>query len=72
MFDLSYDIFRIPASLTATDIRYDTVTAEVVAPKHNVDTGFEFVFSIYRQVFHDLIGILPDVDDHAAAFKHAA
>ena len=68
MFDLSYDIFRIPASLTATDIRYDTVTAEVVASKHNVDTGFEFVFSIYRQIFHDLIGIFPDIDDHPVRF----
>ena len=68
MFDLSDNIFRIPASLTTTDIRYDTVTAEIIASKHDVDTGFELILSVYRQVFHDLIRIFPDIDDHAVRF----
>ena len=72
MFDLSHNIFRIPASLTTTDIRYDTVTTEIIASKHNVDTGFELIFSIHRQIFHDLIGIFPDINDHAVRFHRIA
>ena len=34
--NLPYDFTRLPASLTSSHIRHNTVTAEVIAAKHNV------------------------------------
>ena len=36
--DLTDDILRITAALPATDIRYNTVAAEIIAAEHNIDT----------------------------------
>ena len=71
-FDLTHDCFWITAPLSSSYVWHNAVAAEIIAAKHDIDTGFKGILSLYRQVFHDLIGILPDVDDHAAAFKHAA
>ena len=36
--DLPDDILRITASLPTTDIRHNTVAAEIIAAEHNIDT----------------------------------
>ena len=59
------DILRVPASFPASYIRYDTVAAEIIASKHDINSGFERIFSFYRKIFHDLVSILPDIHDHA-------
>ena len=72
LFDLLQNFLRASALFSSADIRNNTVGAEIVAAEHDIDAGFKRIFALYREVFHDLIGILPDVDDHAAALKHAA
>lgn len=42
----------------------DAIAAEIVAAKHDVDTGFKEIFPVTGQIFHDLVGVLPDIDDH--------
>ena len=44
---------------------YDTVAAEVVATEHDIDAGFKRIFPVNRKIFHDLVGIFPDIDHHA-------
>ena len=63
-FDLPYNILCFPAAFPATYIRYNTVAAEIVAAEHNVDSGLEGIFSFVWKIFHDLIRIFPDIDDH--------
>ena len=63
--DLTDDIFRISAAFTATHIRHDTVATEVVTAKHNIDTGFEGKFPLTREIFHNLVCIFPNINDHA-------
>ena len=70
-FDLCNDFLRLPAALAAAHIRYDTVAAEVVATEHDIDAGFERIFPVNRKIFHDLVGIFPDIDHHAV-LGHAA
>ena len=62
-FNLTDDCLRITASLTSTYIRYDTVTAEIVASEHDVYTGFKRIFSFYRKIFNNLVSVLPDVNN---------
>ena len=63
-FNLTDNIDRLTTALPAPDIRYNTITAKIIATEHDIDTGFETVFSLNRQVFYDLVGIFPDVYDH--------
>ena len=70
-FDLCNDFLRLPAALAAAHIRYDTVAAEVVATEHDIDAGFKRIFPVNRKIFHDLVGIFPDIDHHAV-LGHAA
>ena len=70
--DLPDDILRITASLSAADIGDNTIAAEIIAAEHNIDTGFERILSLHRQIFHDLVRILPDINDHSLIFKQGA
>ena len=67
--NLTNNILRFTASLTATHIRNNTVTAEIVAAEHDIDTGFEGILALIRQIFHDLVGILPDIHHHLAGIQ---
>ena len=62
--DLSHDILGIPASLTAAHVRNDTVAAEIIAAKHNINAGLERVLPVGGKFFHDPVGPLPDVNYH--------
>ena len=62
--DLLDDLLRLPAPFPATHIGNDAVAAEIVAAKHDVDAGFKEIFPVTGQIFHDLVGVLPDIDDH--------
>mgnify|MGYP006922409017 CR=1 FL=1 len=35
-----------------------------------IDPGFVRVFAVYRQFFHDLVRLLPDIDDHVPVLEH--
>ena len=70
--DLIDDILRLSAALPSAHVRHDAVAAEVVAAKHDVDTGLKGIFAVYRKLLHDLVGILPDIHDHAVFAHHAA
>ena len=59
--DLADDILRLPAPLPAPHIRNDTVAAEIVAAKHDIDAGLKGVLPLYRKILHDLVCILPDI-----------
>ena len=63
-FNLPDDILRISAPLTSAHIRHNTVAAEVIAAKHNIDTGFKRKLSFARQIFDNFICIFPDVNNH--------
>ena len=71
-FNLPNDILRITAAFPAADIGDNTIAAEIIAAEHDIDTGFERIFSLYRQIFHDLVRILPDINDHSLIFKQGA
>ena len=71
-FNLPNDILRITAAFPAADLGDNTIAAEIIAAEHNIDTGFERIFSLYRQIFHDLVRILPDINDHSLIFKQGA
>ena len=62
-FNLTDDCLRFTASFTSTHIWYDTVTTEVVASKHDIYTGFEWIFSFNRKIFYNLVCIFPDIND---------
>ena len=64
LFNLSYNIFWTSASLPAAHIGYNAVAAEIIASEHNIDTGFEGILPLRRQILHNLIGIFPNVNDH--------
>ena len=63
-FNLPYNILCFTAAFPATYIWYNTVAAEIIAAEHNVDSGLEGIFSFIWKIFHDLIRIFPDIDDH--------
>ena len=67
-FNLANDIFGITASLTSTHIRYDTVAAEIIASEHDIDAGFKRILPLYREVLHDLVRVLPDINRHGIRF----
>ena len=69
--DLFQDLFRLPAALPPPYIRNDTITAEIIAAEHDIYTGLKRVFPFHRQVFHDLVGIFPDINDHPVRFQHS-
>ena len=68
--DFFHNGLRLTASLPASYVRYDTVTAEIVAAEHNVDAGFERVIAFCRKLFHNLVGAFPDVDQLAVTVLH--
>ncbi len=74
MFDRLYDIFRIHGFASRpTDIRYDSVTTEIIASNHNVDTGLNLYFRSIGRSFHDLISVsFPDINDHPVRFHRIA
>ena len=65
-FDLTDDGLRITAPLPSPDIRNDAVAAEVIAAEHNIHAGFERIFTLAREILHDLVRIFPYIDDGAA------
>ena len=65
-FNLPYDGLRLPAALPAPHIGDDTVTAEVIAPKHDIDAAFKRKLPVAREVLDDLIRVLPDIHDHSS------
>ena len=67
LLDLTDDLFRFPAPLPAAHIRHDTVTAEIVTSKHDVDTGLERILSFDRKILNDFVRIFPDIDRHGCA-----
>ena len=67
--NLTDNILRFTASLTTTHIRDNTITAEIVAAKHDIDTCFERVLAFIRQILHNLIGIFPDIYHHFAGIQ---
>ena len=68
--DFPDNILWTAAPFSSPDIGYNTIAAEIIAPKHNVDAGFKEIFPIRWKLLHDLIRVLPDVNDHAVRFKH--
>ena len=60
-FHFFYNSLRLTASLTSSYIRNDTVTAEVIAAKHNIDARFKGIVSFCRKILHDLICTFPDI-----------
>ena len=68
-FNLTDDILRFPASLPAAHIGYNTVAAEIIAAKHNINAGLERIFTLNRKIFHDLVRIFPDVNDHSVRLQ---
>ena len=62
--NLTYDRFRVSAAFPSTHIWYNTVTAEIIAAEHDINTGFERILSLNRKVFNDLICIFPDINYH--------
>ena len=62
--DLFYDRLRFATLLSSSYIWYNTVTAEIIAAKHDIHTGFKGILSLYRQVFYDLICIFPYIHYH--------
>ena len=67
--NLPDDRFRIPAPLTSADIGNDAVTAEVVASEHDIYARFKGILPLHRKILHDLVCILPDIDDHPVRFQ---
>ena len=70
MLNFLYDFFRITAPFPPPHIWHDTVAAEIIASEHNIDSGFVRIFAVYWQLFHDLIGLLPDIDNHFMILEH--
>ena len=64
LFDLLNDLLRFPAALPSPDIWHDTIAAEVVAAKHNVNTALKGIFPLDRKLLHNRIRVLPDIHDH--------
>ena len=69
LFDLPKDRLGFTAFLSSSDIRDDTVAAEIVAAEHYIHTGLERIFPCGGQSFHDLGAVLPDIDDLSAGCK---
>ena len=63
-FNLPDNIPWIPAPLSSSYIGNNTIAAEIIAAKHNVDTGFKRIFPLNRKILYNLVCILPDVNDH--------
>ena len=61
---------RLTAAFTSTYIRNDTVTAEIIAAKHDIDTGFKCIISFCRKVLNNLVGTFPDVYDLLFGLEH--
>ena len=61
--DLFYDRLRFATLLSSSYIWYNTVTAEIIAAKHNIDTRFKGIFTVSRHTLHDFIRFLPDIND---------
>ena len=61
--DLFYDRLRFATLLSSSYIWYNTVTAEIIAAKHNIDTRLKGIFTVSRHTLHDLIRFLPDIND---------
>ena len=64
IFDFPYNIFRLTAPLPSPHIWHDTIAAEIITAEHNIDTCFKRIFPVIRQIFNDLLRILPYIDDH--------
>ena len=69
-FNLPDDRLWITAPFPPAHIGYNTVAAEIITSEHDIDSGFKGIFSLYRQIFYNLICIFPDVD-HCASGFHA-
>ena len=67
--NLPQNLFRLPAALPPSHIGHNAVAAEIVAAKHNVDTGFKRVLSVQGKIFYNLIRSLPDIQDHPLRSK---
>ncbi len=69
--NLPQDILRLAASLPPPHIGDNAVAAKIVAAKHDVNPRFKEVFSLRRKILHNLVRILPDIDDHLLRLQAA-
>ncbi len=69
LFNLTDDVLRRTAALASAHIRYDTVAAEIVAAKHDINARLKCIFALRRQILDDLISSFPDIDDHLPRLK---
>ncbi len=65
------DRFRLARALSATDVRNDTVCAEVIAAVHDIYKRTEFTGTHFRHSLDDLAVDLLDLDDRLALAQHA-
>ena len=58
------DFFRPAAALPSSYIGYNTVAAEIIAAKHNIDSRLKRKLAFHRQILYDLVRILPYIHNH--------
>src|SRR5699024_682547 len=51
-FNLPDNILWIPAPFSSSYIRNNAIAAEIIAAKHNVDTGFKRIFPLNRKILY--------------------
>ena len=62
---LTQDLDRLPAPLPPSHIGDYAVAAEIIAAESNICTGFKGIFARGGKRFHNSVGPVPDLDDHA-------
>ena len=67
---LFHNRLRLTASFTPSYIRHNAITAEIITSKHNIHTGLKRIITLCRQLLHDLIRTLPDIDQLAVTILH--
>ena len=67
---LFHNRLRLTASLTPSYIRYNAIAAEIIASKHNIHARFKRIITLCRQLLHNLVRTLPDIDQLAVKILH--